>query len=60
MKRKLLILLTFMIISTNFFADSFTDAIQDLAIQTACIGQYSATQAGVVGMMILMTIIHHQ
>lgn len=35
-----------MIISTNFFADSFTDAIQDLAIQTACIGQYSATQAG--------------
>ena len=46
MKRKLLILLTFMIISTNFFADSFTDAIQDLAIQTACIGQYSATQAG--------------
>lgn len=46
MKRKLLILLTFMIISTNFFADSFTDAIQDLAIQTACTGQYSATQAG--------------
>ncbi len=46
MKRKLLLLLTFMIISTNFFADSFTDAIQDLAIQTACIGQYSATQAG--------------
>ena len=28
------------------FADSFTDAIQDLAIQTACIGKYSATQAG--------------
>lgn len=46
MKRKLLILLTFMILSTNFFADSFTDAIQDLAIQTACIGKYSATQAG--------------
>ena len=28
------------------FADSFTDTIQDLAMQTACIGQYSATQAG--------------
>lgn len=32
--------------SLQSFADSFTDAIQDLAIQTACIGQYSATQAG--------------
>ena len=47
MKRKLLILLTFMIISSNSFADSFTDAIQDLAIQTACLGQYSMTEAGV-------------
>ena len=28
------------------FADSFTDAIQDLAYYTACIGQYSATEAG--------------
>ena len=28
------------------FADSFTDILQDLAIQTACIGQYSMTQAG--------------
>ena len=28
------------------FADSFTDILQDLAIQTACIGKYSATQAG--------------
>ena len=32
---------------TNYsFADSFTDIIQDLATQTACIGTYSATQAG--------------
>ncbi len=30
----------------SVFADSFTDAIQDLAVQTACIGTYSATQAG--------------
>ena len=27
-------------------ADDFTDILQDLAVQTACIGQYSATQAG--------------
>ena len=35
-----------MFLSNNSFADSFTDIIQDLAIQTACIGTYSATQAG--------------
>ena len=28
------------------YPDSFTNIIQDLAMQTACIGQYSATQAG--------------
>lgn len=38
------IVLLFLLVAT--YADSFTDAIQDLAIQTACIGQYSATQAG--------------
>ena len=32
--------------SLQSFADSFTDAIQDLAFQTACIGQYSMTEAG--------------
>lgn len=40
------LIIVFMLLSTKLFADSFTDAIQDLAIQTACIGQYSATQAG--------------
>ena len=45
MKRLIFTMLAF-IIAVNSFADSFTDAIQDLAIQTACIGQYSATQAG--------------
>lgn len=30
----------------QLFADSFTDAIQDLAMQTACIGQYSMTETG--------------
>lgn len=45
--RKLLLLIV--MIGFSFclsFADSFTDAIQDLAVQTACIGTYSATQAG--------------
>ena len=43
-------LLCFLLILTagifSVFADDFTDAIQDLAIQTACIGRYSATEAG--------------
>lgn len=30
----------------SVFADSFTDIIQDLAVQTACIGMYSMTEAG--------------
>ena len=30
----------------SVFADSFTDIIQDLAKQTACIGMYSMTEAG--------------
>lgn len=45
---KKIILLSIAIMSSIFAtsADSFTDIIQDLAIQTACIGKYSATQAG--------------
>ena len=35
-----------LIIATNSFADTFTDSIQDLALYTACIGQYSMTEAG--------------
>ena len=27
-------------------ADSFTDMLQNLAVQTACLGQYSSTEAG--------------
>lgn len=47
MKRSIFIILASIFGFVNqLFADSFTDAIQDLAIQTACIGQYSATQAG--------------
>ena len=47
MQKKTFILIVFFFIGlTSSFADSFTDAIQDLAMQTACIGQYSATQAG--------------
>lgn len=46
-RKKLLvtsIILLFSLVSS--YADSFTDILQDLAVQTACIGQYSATQAG--------------
>ena len=30
----------------SLFADTLTDALQDLAVRTACIGQYSMTEAG--------------
>ncbi len=45
-KRKYYIILIMLLYVFSAFADSFTDVIQDLAVQTACIGQYSATQAG--------------
>jgi hypothetical protein len=46
MKKIYLLGFIFLLLSVYSFADSFTDAIQDLAMQTACVGQYSATQAG--------------
>ena len=46
MKKSLCTMLVLTVSAFSVFADAFTDAIQDLAIQTACIGQYSATQAG--------------
>lgn len=43
-------LFTILILSVMFpiyiFCDTFTDAIQDLAMYTACIGTYSMTEAG--------------
>ena len=36
----------FFFLNSFLYPDSFTNIIQDLAMQTACIGQYSATQAG--------------
>lgn len=45
MKRVILSII-FTLSLTGLFADAFTDAIQDLAIQTACIGMYSMTEAG--------------
>ena len=39
-------IIIFLLSATLSYAESFTDAIQDLAMRTACIGQYSATQAG--------------
>lgn len=45
--KRLSLLIAIFIFSLSFsYADDFTDILQDLAIQTACIGQYSATQAG--------------
>ena len=47
MKKKLiLIFVIFSSLVARLFADPFTDAIQDLAMRTACIGQYSMTEAG--------------
>lgn len=50
MKKAFRIVLSFLIFSSidnvaNIYADEFTDAIQDLAIWTACIGQYSSSEA---------------
>ena len=45
MKKYLVILLT-LLISLKLNAASFLNILQDLAKQTACIGSYSATQAG--------------
>lgn len=45
--KKFLLLFPFALVFPFFMcADDFTDILQDLAIQTACLGQYSATQAG--------------
>ena len=46
MKKLTTIFIVLLVFISVSFADSFTDAIQDLAMRTACIGQYSATQAG--------------
>ncbi len=46
MKKYLCVTITIILSVSSIFADDFTDIIQDLAVQTACIGQYSATQAG--------------
>jgi len=45
LKRKF-ILFIFIVFPHLLAADSFTDAIQDLAVQIACTGTYNATQAG--------------
>lgn len=46
MKKSFCALLVLAVGAFAVFADAFTDAIQDLAVQTACIGQYSMTEAG--------------
>ena len=50
MKKKLIsILAIFSALVGSLFADSFTDAIQDLAKYTACVGKYSMAEAGLSG-----------
>ena len=45
--KKTVLIFVFILFRVNFsFADTFSDAIQDLAMQTACIGKYSAAHAG--------------
>jgi len=46
MKKLTTIFIVLLVFISVSLADSFTDAIQDLAVQTACIGQYSASEAG--------------
>lgn len=45
-KTVLTVISLFFLVHLQLFPDSFTDAIQDLAVRTACVGQYSATEAG--------------
>ena len=49
MKKKLIVFLLCIATTAATSADSFTDAIQDLAVYTACIGKYSMAQAGLSG-----------
>ena len=45
-RKEFISILFFLIICPRSFSDSFLSILQDLAKQTACIGSYSATQAG--------------
>lgn len=45
-KIRIIILIYLLFVPVSIFADDFTDAIQDLAVRTACVGQYSATEGG--------------
>ena len=46
MKKIITVLILSLLFASNTFADIFTDAIQDLAVVSACKGIYSATEAG--------------
>ncbi len=45
-KKSVILVNVLLICATTLFSDSFLNIIQDLAKQTACIGTYSANQAG--------------
>ena len=47
MKKSLFFVTLFLILVSSISADDLADALQDLAIQTACLGMYSTAQTGV-------------
>ncbi|HCC36536.1 MAG TPA: hypothetical protein DEQ14_02390 [Treponema sp.] len=47
MKKSLFIIILFLVFIHVAIADDFSDLLQDLAIQTACLGMYSTAQTGV-------------
>ena len=44
--KKSVAILLFMSFSIISYADDFTDALQELCVEAACVGVYSATQSG--------------
>jgi hypothetical protein len=48
MKKNLLAGFLFLVFMGTTKADDFTDLLQDLAVQTACLGQYSSAETGVI------------
>ena len=47
--KRIVIFILIIFLSALSFADSFTEAIQDLAVRTACIGKYNMKEAGLSG-----------
>jgi hypothetical protein len=46
-KKKFFLVTLFLVIAGAIFADDLADLLQDLAVQTACLGMYSSAETGV-------------